>query len=161
MLSFTSTTKTLHRLPRFPFHVFKKSLASSWLIATNKLLEQLSLIPVLDCATHTRCSVRQRRCHHQYTCLLLSICVFQEPAVGCVEGDSCHTGLQHHPGLCPSDQCCRLRDSCHDHSKPLEEETHTQTHSRWIAYHVASTLLLHGNRYKSGPCLGKCNLIHM
>lgn len=53
--------------------------------------------------------------------LMTPKCVFQEPAVGCVAEDSCHTGLQHHPCPCPSGQCCRQKDSCHVHSEPLEE----------------------------------------
>lgn len=46
---------------------------------------------------------------------------FQEPGLGYVEVDSCHTGLRHHPGLCPSGRCCRLEDSCPGHSEPLKE----------------------------------------
>lgn len=56
---------------------------------------------------------------HQVS-LILSVS-FHEPAVGCVTGGSCHTGLRHHPGLCLSGQCCRLVDSCRGHSGPLQE----------------------------------------
>lgn len=71
--------------------------------------------------------------------LHVCFCVSQGPEVGCVEGDSCHTGLQRHPGLCPSDQCCRLRDSCRAHSEPLEKDTNTDKN----AFPVAFTRLLH------------------
>lgn len=41
--------------------------------------------------------------------------------MGCEEGDSCHTDLQHHPGQCPFGQYCILKDSCHAHSVSLSE----------------------------------------